>query len=200
MVQVRRRGWAGSPPADDAEAATRIVDAAAALITETGAPVSISQVAARLGVIRQTVYRYYPSAEALMRAAAIATVDEFLDRLAAHLSGLTAPDEAVVEAIVFTLDQVHRLPPLALLLSGERAEGVTSDEARAFGMTMIHRFDVDWAGHGFTEADLAELVEFQLRTMQSFFLSPADPAAGTAGLRRYLQRWVGAAVAARSRA
>lgn len=198
MAQMRRRGWAGSPPADDAEARERIVAAAAALITETDAPVSIAQVAGRLGVIRQTVYRYFPTAEELMRAAAIAAVDEFLDRLADHVAGLTDPAEAVVEAIVFTLSDVHRIPPLDLLLAGDQALGVTSPEARAFGMTMIYRFDVDWAGRGFTETDLAELVEFQLRTMQSFFLSPADPEAGVAGLRRYLHRWVGAAVAVRA--
>ena len=55
----------------------RIVAAAVHLLAETGSEISISDVAASLGVIRQTVYRYFPTAEALMRAAAIASVDDF---------------------------------------------------------------------------------------------------------------------------
>ncbi|WP_182358506.1 TetR/AcrR family transcriptional regulator [Tomitella gaofuii] len=196
---ARRRGWGGAPPANDEEAAERIVAAAVALITETGAGITIADVAERLGVIRQTVYRYFPSADSLMRAAAIASVDGFLDRLAAHVRGLTDPAGAMVEAVLFTLEEVHRIPHLGLMLSGEHAQGVTAPEAIAFGMTMIRRFDVDWEAHGYDEAALRELVEFVLRTMQSFFLSPADPAWGRAVLRRYLDRWMGTAIAAQAR-
>lgn len=198
---ARRRGWGGAPPASDEEAAARIADAAVALISETGAGITIADVAERLGVIRQTVYRYYPSADALMRAAAMASVDGFLDRLAEHVAGMTDPAGAMVEAVLFTLDRIHRIPHLGLLLSGSgaRTEGVTSPEAVDFGMTMIHRFDVDWAAHGYDEAALEELVQFVLRTMQSFFLSPADPGAGTDGLRRYLHRWMGTAISAQDR-
>ncbi len=193
---ARRRGWGGAPPASDEEAAERIVGAAVALIAETGSTITIADVAERLGVIRQTVYRYYPSAGALMRAAAIASVDGFLDRLAVHVRGLTDPAGAMVEAVLFTLEEIHRIPHLGLMLSGEQAEGVTSPEAVAFGLTMAHRFDVDWAAHGYDEDALRGLVEYALRTMQSFFLSPADPSAGREALRRYLQRWMGTAIAA----
>src|SRR5699024_509189 len=93
---ARRRGWGGAPPASDEEAAARIADAAVALISETGAGITIADVAERLGVIRQTVYRYYPSADALMRAAAMASVDGFLDRLAEHVAGMTDPAGAMV--------------------------------------------------------------------------------------------------------
>ncbi|QDQ98859.1 TetR/AcrR family transcriptional regulator [Tomitella fengzijianii] len=196
---ARRRGWGGAPPASDEEAAERIVSAAVALITETGAGITIADVAERLGVIRQTVYRYFPSADALMRAAAIASVDGFLDRLAAHVDGLTDPAGAMVEAVLFTLEDVHRIPHLGLMLSGGQAQGVTAPEAIEFGMTMIRRFDVDWEAHGYDDAALRELVEFVLRTMQSFFLSPADPVGGRTALRSYLDRWMGTAIAAQAR-
>ncbi|GAA4802453.1 TetR/AcrR family transcriptional regulator [Tomitella cavernea] len=195
---ARRRGWGGAPPANDEEAAERIVAAAVALITETGSGITIADVAERLGVIRQTVYRYFPSADSLMRAAAIASVDGFLDRLTAHVHGLTDPAGAMVEAVLYTLEEVHRIPHLGLMLSGEHAQGVTAPEAIGFGMTMIRRFDVDWGAHGYDDAALRELVEFVLRTMQSFFLSPADPAWGRAVLRRYLDRWMGTAIAAQA--
>lgn len=170
------------------------------LIGKKGTAISIADVAESLGVIRQTVYRYFPSTDTLLRAAALAAVDGFLDGLAQHLVGIDDPAEAVVEAIIYTLDQAPRIPQLGIMLSGthSHAEGITSDEARAFGMTMIRRFDVDWERHGFDEPLLRELVEYQLRTMQSFFISPGNPPPSEVELRDYLRRWVGSAVAALS--
>ncbi|MFC7446920.1 TetR/AcrR family transcriptional regulator [Rhodococcus daqingensis] len=197
---ARRRGWGGSPPGDDDEASRRIVAAAVDLIGRTGSAISIADVAESLGVIRQTVYRYYPSADALMRAAAIASVAGFLDRLTEQVRGLEDPVEAMTEGVVYTLAEVRRTPHLGLLLSSSYSnvhpDGMTSHEARAFGMTMIRRFDVDWGRHGYDDAALHELVEYVLRTMQSFFVSPGDPPRSDDDLRRYLRRWMGAAIVA----
>lgn len=198
---MARRGWGGSPPGTDAEATSRIVAAAVELIRVNGSA-SIAEVAESLGVIRQTVYRYFPTTDALLQAAAVESVGAFLDRLAEHVRGLTDPAEAVVEGIVFTLDRVPRAPQLRLMLSGEHShtEAIASEQAMAFGMTMIQRFDVDWAAHGFDEARLRELVEFQLRIMQSFFISPGDPRRTQDELRGYLSRWVAPAVQPRCNA
>lgn len=197
---ARRRGWGGSPPADDEDAARRIVDAAVELIGKTGTVISIAEVAESLGVIRQTVYRYFPKADDLMRAAAIASVDGFLDRLADTVSGLADPAEAMTEGVLFTLADVRRTPHLGILLTGAYTSlnpgGLMSAEAQAFGMTMIRRFDVDWARHGYDESALRDLVEYVLRTMQSFFLSPGSPPRTDDELRAYLRRWLGSAILA----
>jgi len=197
---ARRRGWGGEPPRSDEEAAARIVDAAVQLISETGSGISIADVAASLGVIRQTVYRYFPTADALMRAAAIASVDGFLDRLAEAVSGIADPAEAMTEGVMFTLEEVVRIPHLAILLSEPYASArpgeVASDEAQDFGMRMINRFDVDWSRHGYDDAALAELVEFTLRTMLSFFVAPNPPGRSREELRRFIKRWLGGAITA----
>ncbi|WP_430334094.1 TetR/AcrR family transcriptional regulator [Rhodococcus sp. ACT016] len=195
---ARRRGWGGSPPVNDEEASQRIVSAAVDLIGRTGAVISIADVAESLGVIRQTVYRYFPSTDALLRAAAIASVGSFLDRLTEHTQGLEEPAEALVEAVIYTLDDVRRTPHLGIMLSGAHShtEGITSDEAMVFGMTMIRRFDVDWERHGYDEPALRELVEYLLRTMQSFFVSPGNPPRSEDELRSYLRRWMGTSIAA----
>lgn len=192
---MARRGWGGSPPTGDDEAAARIVAAAVELIGERGTT-SIAEVADALGVIRQTVYRYFPTVDALLQAAAVQAVGAFLDRLAAHLRGIGDPADAVVEGIVFTLDEVPRAPHLKLMLAGEHAhtEAIASGQAMAFGMTMIQRFDVDWPAHGYDEARLRDLVEFQLRIMQSFFISPGDPRRTPDQLRAFLHDWVAPAV------
>ncbi|WP_028476549.1 TetR/AcrR family transcriptional regulator [Nocardia sp. CNY236] len=197
-----RRGWGGSPPSSDDEAAQRIVAAAVDLIGRTGAAISIADVAESLGVIRQTVYRYFPSAETLMKAAAIASVDSFLDRLAQHVRGIEDPVDALTEGVVYTLADVRRTPHLGILLSGSYSnahpDGLVSDEAQLFGATMIRRFDVDWDSYGYGEASLRELVEYLLRTMQSFFVSPGNPPRSDDDLRRYLRRWMGGAILAQA--
>ncbi|MRH88161.1 TetR family transcriptional regulator [Nocardia sp. SYP-A9097] len=199
---ARRRGWGGSPPDSDEEASRRIVAAAVELIGRTGSEISIADVAESLGVIRQTVYRYFPSADALMRASAIASVDGFLDRLTEVVRGLRDPVEATTEAVVFTLTGIDSTPHLGILLtatySAADPNGITSAEAQAFGMTMIKRFDVDWASYGYDDAALHDVVEYMLRTMQSFFVSPGNPPRTPDELRAYLRRWMGSAIMAQA--
>lgn len=197
---ARRRGWGGDPPRTDEEATRRIVTAAVDLVSATGKAVSLAEVANSLGIIRQTVYRYFPTSDALMHAVAMASVDAFLDRLADCVRGIHDPADALTEGTLFTLDEVTRTPHLGILLSESyphnRSGALTSDEARAMGMRMVDRFDVDWAAHGYDEASLQELVEFTLRIMLSFFVAPNDAHRPPAELRKFLRRWLGGAVAA----
>lgn len=200
---ARRRGWDGRPPSNDDEASARIVEAAVKLISETGSDVSIADVAASLGVIRQTVYRYFPTADSLMHAAAIASVDGFFDRLAASVRGITDPAEAMSEGVVFALEEVTRTPHLGILLSEpylhSHSGNLASDEAQTFGMRMLTRFDVDWDKYGYDESAQRELVEFTLRVMLSFFVAPNEPARSRDELRRFIRRWLGGAILAQPR-
>ncbi|MEB3050265.1 helix-turn-helix domain-containing protein [Mycolicibacter sp. MYC123] len=195
---ARRRGWGGNPPRSDEEAGERIIAAAVDLVAQTGSAVSLADVAGSLGVIRQTVYRYFPTADALMHAVAIASVDGFLDRLTEHVRGIHDPADALSEGVLYTLDAVARSPQLGAMLSSTSPHNreMASEESQAIGMRMIDRFDVDWERHGYDEASLRELVEFTLRIMLSFFVAPNEPARSPDELRRFLRRWLGGAVAA----
>lgn len=198
---ARRRGWGGNPPRNDEEAGRRIIATAVDLVAETGSAVSLADVAASLGVIRQTVYRYFPTADALMRAVAIASVDDFLDRLTEHVQGIHDPADALTEGTLYTLDAVARSPQLGAMLSSTSPlnREMTSQESLALGMRMIDRFDVDWSQHSYDEPSLRELVEFTLRIMLSFIVAPNDPDRSPDELRRFLRRWLGEAVAAQKR-
>lgn len=195
---MRTHGWSGSAPATDEEAIARILAAAGKAIDERGADFSIADVARTLGVTRQTVYRYFASTEALLVAAAVHAASGFLDRLAAHLSGITDPVDAVTEGIATALEWVPQDKHLGLLISPGHAdahtESVTSDVAVDFARAMLRKFDVDWAGLGFDDAELDELAEHLLRIIQSFIIDPGRPPRTGAALRSYLRRWVGAAV------
>jgi len=195
---MRRHGWGGNIPADDDEARTRIVATAAALVCErpSAAP-TISEVAERLSVTRQTVYRYFPSSQALLVASVGEGVEAFLDDIAEHLHDTADAADAVVEGIAYTYEQIRERPDLALLLaaSGGAAHEVTSPTSLALGRSILERLGVDWPAAGYDDAALDELVELMQRTLQSFIVDPGDPPRSPAQLRAYLHRWVGPAVA-----
>ncbi|CQD11495.1 TetR family transcriptional regulator [Mycolicibacterium conceptionense] len=196
---MRRHGWAGDIPADDDEAVRRIISTARQAIDARGT-VSVSEVAQSLGVTRQTVYRYFPTVESLMVATAVSSVDGFLDRLAAELGAITDPSDAVVEGIAYTAEQIPHDRYLSLVLQPGKASaftaGVTSDLAIEFGKSILRRFDIDWAAVGFDDEVFDQLVEFMLRTLQSFIVDPGGPSRHDTGLRAYLRDWVAPAVAA----
>jgi AcrR family transcriptional regulator len=195
---VRTHGWSGATPATDEEAVARILDAAGKAIDARGADFSITDVARTLGVTRQTVYRYFPSTDALLQASAQRAATGFLDRLADHLQGVNDPEDAVAEGIATALEWLPQDKNMGLLLGPGRASAfsqtVTSDVALAFANSMLRRFDVDWAGLGFADGDLDELAEHLLRIIQSFVIDPGRPPRRGTELRNYLRRWVGAAL------
>lgn len=196
---TRRHGWAGDPPRTEDEAIRRIVAAAIEQMTlAQGGDISIADVAKSLGVIRQTVYRYFTSAEALMKAAAIASVEAYMTRLQDHLHGIEDPSHALLEAVAFTIEEIPRTPHIGMFVQHPRVTAlgadITSKRAAAFGREMLARFDVDWAAAGFDDALLDDVVEIALRTMQSFFISPGDPPRDGAQLRFFLSRWLGGTV------
>lgn len=194
------RGWRGDPPRDDEEARERIIDAAMRCIARYGpSKTGLSDVATELGVTRQTVYRLFSSTAELLIAVGEAAADNYLDRLAAHVAGLTDPAEAVIEAIAYTLERLPKEKFLGLLLTTGHSDtfvrGVTSSQAMSFGRALLARMQVDWAAWGYDDAELDGLVEFTLRQIQSFVLDPL-PARGPTKMRTFLRRWVAPAIKA----
>ncbi|GAB2665124.1 TetR/AcrR family transcriptional regulator [Nocardia goodfellowii] len=195
---MRTHGWSGAKPADDTEAIARILAAAKAVIERSGAEFTIAEVARDLGITRQTVYRYFPNAEALLTATAIAETGAFLDVLAEHLGHIRDPAAAVVEGIAYTLERIPEDKYLGLLLgpnsTNAASADVTSDIALALGRSILQRFDIDWAAAGLTDTGLDELVEHMLRIVQSFVIDPGRPPRHGERLRAYLTTWVAPAL------
>ncbi|MDX1871026.1 TetR/AcrR family transcriptional regulator [Mycolicibacterium sp. 120266] len=195
---MRTHGWSGDAPASDDEAVARILAAAGKAIDERGADFSIADIARTLGVTRQTVYRYFPSTDALLIQAGVVAATDFLDRLAAHIEGLTDPMDAAVEAIATALEWLPKDKHIGLLLAPGRTpahtESVTSDLGLQFAQSVVRRFDVDWAAAGFDDDELDELAEYLLRIIQSFVIDPGRPPRTGARLRDYLRRWVAPAL------
>ena len=195
---MRTHGWSGATPQSDAEAVQRILSAAKRAIDQRGADMRIADVARDLGVTRQTVYRYFPSTEALLVATAVSEAAPYLNSLTKHLRDIHDPADAVVEAIAYTLERLPKEKYLGLLLTAGRAgtfsAGVTSDMALTFGRSMLQRFAVDWSTVGIADSDLDALAEYMLRVVQSFVIDPGRPPRHGATLRSYLREWVAPAV------
>ncbi len=191
---MRTHGWSGATPTNDDEAVARILRAAGEVIDAGAQDLSILKVAERLGVTRQTVYRYFPGTDALLQATAVTAAEELLEDLAESLRGITEPADAVVEGIALTLERLHANKRFGLLFAAPRhgrfAPEVTSEVALRTGRHILDRFDVDWTQRGWTDQDLDELAEHMLRTLQSFIIDPGHPPRSGADLRTYLHRWV----------
>jgi AcrR family transcriptional regulator len=199
---MRTHGWAGHAPRTDDEAVERILDAAQEALDAsdaTEAELSLADVARRLGVTRQTVYRYFPGVDALVLATADRATLPFVERLLLHLRGITDPAAACVEALAFVFE---RLPhdrylriALALGTPSSRAREVTSRRAVDQGVGLLRSLDVDWTAHGYDDAMLREIMGHLLRLLQSLLLDPTDTE-GRGDLRAYLDRWLTPAVCA----
>lgn len=195
---MRSRGWAGATPASDEEAISRILSAVDEEIAEHGAAIRLADVARRLGVTRQTVYRYFPNADALLIASSMRAANGFIDQIAEHVRGLNDPVTAIVESVSFGIENLAGDPQLENLLirrqEGEAVTSLSSDTAITFCLSVFHRFDVDWELHGFDNTALRELAEMTLRAVQSLLTDPGQPPRDGVALRRFLTRWLGPAI------
>ncbi|ALI28694.1 Transcriptional regulator, TetR family [Mycolicibacterium fortuitum] len=195
---MRSRGWAGTTPASDDEAISRILTAVDEEIAEHGAGIRLADVARRLGVTRQTVYRYFPNADALLIASAMRAVNGFIDQVVDHARGLNDPVTAVIECVSFGVERLSGDPQLENLLArgddGEAVASLTSDTAIAFCLSVFHHLDVDWKLHGFDDPALRELAEMTLRTVQSLLTDPGSVPREGLALRRFVARWLGPAI------
>lgn len=201
-VDVRTHGWGGDPPSDDVQARRRILAVARTRLTEAGTT-STSEVAGLLGITRQTAYRYFPSTEDLLNAAAMDAVAELETDLVDHVSRYLAANggdagDAVVEVVAYVFEYLRDDAALNRLLAPGRIastlSGLTAPSSIAIGRNLLERFPVDWERSGLDARYQNELVEHLLRTLQSLVLDPGTRPRSGPELRAYLNRWIAPAL------
>jgi AcrR family transcriptional regulator len=199
---MRAHGWAGSPPSDATEARARILTATRERLAEFGTT-STAEVAENVGITRQTVYRYFPTTEDLLNAAATEAVAELttdlVDHVRAHLAATDGDaGDAVVEGVAYVFEHLREDPALKRLIApgrlGSTVADLTSSSSIDLGRILIAGFGIDWDELGWDETRQRELVEHLLRTLQSLVLDPGDPVRSGSELRAYLQRWLAPAL------
>ena len=193
-----RKGWAGSPPADDAEARKRIIDAALRLVDRRGAAqTTVSDIAESLGITRRTVYRYFTGTEELFTAVAEVALGSFVVQIDQLVANLDVTSQ-LVEVVAHIVERLPHEPQLVLLLANDRSNmfsrAMLTPEVIARCRTILHHAQIDWAQLGFDDHTIDELIEFLLRIIQSMVIAPPDPPRPAAELRAFLRRWVGPAL------
>lgn len=198
---MARKGWAGSPPADDAEARKRIIDTALRLVDRRGAAqTTVAEIADALGITRRTVYRYFTGTEELFTAVAEVALGGFVVQIEQLVADMDVTSQ-LVEIVAHIIERLPYEPQLVLLLANDRSNMfsramLTPDEI-ARCRAILHHAQIDWEQLGFDDPTIDELVEFLLRVIQSMVIAPPDPPRSSGELRAYLHRWIGPALTAR---
>jgi AcrR family transcriptional regulator len=142
------------------------LDTAASLVAEHGlASVTMSQIAARAGIGRATLYKYFPNVEAILVAWHKRQITAHLDHLAKvrdHAGGAGERLEAVLEAYAL-ISREHRNTELAALL--HRGEHVA--QAHRHLRDFIRDLLVESATSGAVRDDVApdELANYCLHAL-----------------------------------
>lgn len=191
---MRRTGWGGELPADDDEARSRIIEACRTVIADSPHPqLSLSAVARTLSVTRQTVYRYFPSTEALLTAVAIDAGRRMYDLLLS-VREIDDPAGVVVELAAIGAEMILDDPVVGFLLGEGTTTGVftgsiTDEISVAFAVDLLGSCGVDWRAIGLDADDVAELAEWALHVTGAIVRSRGKRR-GETELRDYLDRWM----------
>jgi AcrR family transcriptional regulator len=191
---MKNRGWRGDPPVDDAEARDRIIAAAMRCIDRHG-PIKtgLSDVAAELGVTRQTVYRLFASTDELFQAVSLAAADSFVDQMVARVRRFNDPAEMLTECLAFTVERLRDERYLSLLFDRGQVNFIeqqfTSSLPSELTERLLTRLPVDWDGLGISRRKTNLLIEIYLRTLLSFLVDPGPPRSGRE-LRTLLRHWL----------
>lgn len=195
-------GWQGNPPRTEDEARLRILAATRSCLEQFGsAKTTLSDVAAELGVTRQTVYRYYANLAELLAAVAQAGLADFVARFEQHLAGFRTPAEVAIESVVYAVRAMTEEREVGALFQAGETEifnrDVTSATAFSVGADILRRAGVDWSEIGVRDDELEGLAEILMRLFVSFLQAPSDPPRSEAELRALVRRWLGPALVVR---
>jgi AcrR family transcriptional regulator len=173
---------------------TGILEAARQVFEQYGARrANVDDVARAARVSRSTLYRRYPTKDALLEAVLLQQYDEFLTELD-HVAADLPPRQAVVECFVRGLALTREIPLLARLAESEPeliiGAGSGSHAALILVATQRVAGTLRRSGATMPDEDLHEVAELLLRIAYSYLLNTAgtldvgDPGA----VRRYAER------------
>lgn len=156
-----------------------ILDAAQQVFEQYGARrANVEDVARVAGISRSTLYRAYPTKEALLQAVLDREIDTFFDQLDALASDLP-PQQAVVECFTAGIALTREIPLLARLVETEPEiiTGVGAASNGAHSSTVLgsaHRVARTLRRSGATMPDheLHVVAELMLRIAYTYLLNP----------------------------
>lgn len=173
---------------------TTLLDAARRVFEQYGVRrANVDDVARAAGVSRSTLYRRYPTKDALLEAVLVRQYDEFLTELD-HVAADLPPRQAVVECFVRGLALTREIPLLARLTESEPyvITGMGSGSHAALILVATERVAGTLRRSGATmpDEDLHEVAELLLRVAYSYLLNTSGSldVGDAAAVRRYAER------------
>ena len=188
LTSVRRAGWSGDAPADDAEAKQRIIDAAVRCARRYGIDrMSLAAIADEAGVSRPTVYVHFADRRDIVRQAVTATSDAFVKQLVAHAQQFDTAADRLVESLLFLVRKIRAEP---LLTTYFRAGHVL------FGPLTANELHFSKVGLG-PVAELSpqlnawidDAADISARVMISMLTRPRSESPSAGDERSFLHRW-----------
>lgn len=173
-------------PSGGSSTVERIVDAAVECLIEVGwEKTTVSEVAARAGLSRPTVYSYFSSREDLLFAVSSAAAQRISEQLMSVAeAGTNSGAEFVVESVV-TVVMGYRRDPAASLLGlirpGEILDAAAVEVSRAALLPLLN-----WEPQLADELD--EIAETVMRFVVSLMVDDGSRCRTDEGLRAYLYR------------
>jgi AcrR family transcriptional regulator len=189
--------WWGDPPADDAAARERLIDATESCLTSLGiALTTITEVARRAGVSRTTLYKYVGSLDELIEGVLLREFDRFIAHLEPQLVALATPRDQLLELIWRLSSVVPSNAAVSSMLETDLVRGGTMAVA-ARSVPLADRIDrlarpyLEQAQHDgvIATGPLDEHVEWIMRAILSFAANPQPANRSDDDQRRFIERF-----------
>ncbi|MFT6396580.1 MAG: AcrR family transcriptional regulator [Bradymonadia bacterium] len=191
MARPKKQNWSGSPPATDAEARLRLIEAALRCAQRKGLKrTTLSDIATEAGVTRPTVYTHFDDRHAVYQAAFTAAAARLVVGAQTAMAAKDTAAERAVESVLFFVVELPRDPCLQLILTGDGLSEFTS-RALLDGDALSHALAV--LSPVFELAPelaevRAEVTEVTLRFALSLLTTPGPEERTTEQLRAFLHR------------
>ena len=184
----RRKAWNGNTPKSEAEARRLLLAVTQECIERHGlSKVGLSDVASAAGVTRQTVYRYFATADDLFNAAAVLTSGGLLERIRTRVLAHKGLSERIVETLVVAIREIPKDVHLTAIVRSGNPFAITS--ALKLSFTQDEMVALSDGNQVLGKRDRDELAEILLRLLKSFLDDPG-PKRSEEDLRQFLYRWL----------
>ena len=197
---MERRGWDGSPPADDTEARKKIIDARWRCIERRGTPRTrpcpTSPLTSASHVEPSTATS--PRTEELFAAVAEVALDSWIPRIEAITSGALDVTDLLVELVAHIIEELPNEPLLTLLLASDHMTTVQPPDAAARRDRALPKDPAPHA-HRLGRFGLRRRSHRRTRRIPTpqhpiHDHRPAEPPRTGTQLRAYLRRWIAPAL------
>ena len=193
---MRTTDWAGSPPANQQEAEEILLQGAMDCARECGiTKVNIKRVAEKVGVTRQTVYRYFSTSRALVEALSWRVVNDILIKLEQRVDSRKGFENKVIESVLFLSEEIPNNEFLSQYFSAHAIQLHSIEElfdqfTLQFCVDYLRNLNGNQNISAAEEQWLSNLAEHLLRTILLLVIAPSEQTSTPEKTRKYLQCWL----------